>query len=237
VHPAQSVHYKRRNATIITMGAVLETTAFVLRLLVVRTLGPTHIYEAQFILILVVPMFMNAYDFMQLGALVNYFLPDKQLIGISGRKIAWCFVRLDIMYPFYSWDNGALLISIRAFLIQIVGAVITTSTNNTTILAGLHIYTADVALQQTFIFCFCVLVYHFRKCLARECDPKEVKSLRTLLYTLYPSLSLISVKASSFKTAICSELILLPSPVPSSLPNYRVLQQQHKQNQRNNRQA
>jgi len=80
------------------MGAVLETTAFILRLLVIHTLDLSQVYETQFILILVAPMFMNAYDFVQLGALVNYCLPDKQLIGIPGRKIAWCFVASDIMY-------------------------------------------------------------------------------------------------------------------------------------------
>lgn len=81
------------------------------------------------------------------------------------------------------------------FILQLAGAAITTSDDNSTINTGLHIYTAGVALQQFFIICFTVLSVIFRRRLSRECDPERAKSVQPLLYTLYLSLALISVSA------------------------------------------
>lgn len=98
VHVAQTIKYRRKNATIITTGAVLETTAFILRLVCIRQLDLYQVYEAQFILILIAPMWMNAFDFVLLGTLINYCLPDKKLCGIPARRVAAYFVALDIGY-------------------------------------------------------------------------------------------------------------------------------------------
>lgn len=86
------------------------------------------------------------------------------------------------------------------FILQLAGAAITTSNDNSTINTGLHIYTAGVALQQFFIVCFIVLSVIFRRRLARECDPEKAKSVQPLLYTLYLSLALISVSAPKTST-------------------------------------
>ena len=79
------------------------------------------------------------------------------------------------------------------FILQLAGAAITTSTNNSTVNMGLHIYTAGVALQQFFIVCFIGFTIVFRHRLIRECSAERVRSLMPLLYTLYVSLGLISV--------------------------------------------
>lgn len=79
------------------MGALLETVAFILRLIVIQTLNLGQIYEAQFVIILVAPMFMNAFDFVLLSELVNYCLVDKKLCKIPARRIGIYFVGLDVL--------------------------------------------------------------------------------------------------------------------------------------------
>ena len=96
VHTAQAIKYRMRNAIIISMGAGLETIAFILRLIVIHKLNLAHVYEAQFVLILVSPMWMNAFDFVLLGRLVNYCLPNKRICGFPARRVGACFVALDI---------------------------------------------------------------------------------------------------------------------------------------------
>jgi peptidoglycan/LPS O-acetylase OafA/YrhL len=69
----------------------------------------------------------------------------------------------------------------------------TISKNFQTLQNGLHIYTAGVALQEFFIFCFLFLVYQFQRRLSRECTRERVLEARKLLYVMYISLGLISV--------------------------------------------
>lgn len=81
----------------------------------------------------------------------------------------------------------------RAFLLQLGGAAITTSTDNKTINIGLHVYTAGVVLQQCFIFCFLALSIAFRRRLKKECDPEKANGSELVLNTIWVSLALISV--------------------------------------------
>jgi len=83
--------------------------------------------------------------------------------------------------------------SSRSFIIQIAGGLMTISKNFQTLQNGLHIYTAGVALQEFFIFCFILLVYQFQRRLSRECNRESVLKARKLLYVMYISLGLISV--------------------------------------------
>lgn len=131
-------------------------------------------------------------------------------------------------------------------MIQLAGAAITTSTDNNTILAGLHTYTAGVTLQQFFIFCFVGLTTIFYRRMKRECDEEKIRSVRFLLYTLYASLTLISVShgeteiflprsSPSFATPSLRLTRIPFFQVPSYLPYYRILRQQYEQNQYHNR--
>lgn len=72
--------------------------AFILRILVIQTLDLDPVYEAQFVLILIAPLWMNAYDFVMLGRLVNYCMPDRKLLRVPARRIAVMFVCSDVVY-------------------------------------------------------------------------------------------------------------------------------------------
>ncbi|KAL2401273.1 putative lipid transporter atnI [Exophiala dermatitidis] len=178
VHLAQAIIYRQKNAYIITFGGLLETTAFILRLIVIKTLDLSEVYEAQFILILIAPLWINAFDFVLLGRLVDHCLPDRKLMRIPAKRIAILFICGDI----------------GAFLLQLGGAAITTSTDNKTVNIGLHVYTAGVALQQCFIFCFLALSIAFRRRLKKECDPEKANGSELVLNTIWVSLALISLR-------------------------------------------
>lgn len=86
----------------------------------------------------------------------------------------------------------------RSFIIQIAGGLMTISENFKTLQNGLNIYTAGVALQEFFIFCFLFLVFSFHKRLLKEeTDPSRLRGAKKLLFILYASLALISVRQSS----------------------------------------
>lgn len=78
------------------MGAGLETVSYILRLVCIHQVDLSQVYEAQFILILIAPMWMNAFDFLLLGRLVHYCLPDKKICGFAARRVGIFFVGLDI---------------------------------------------------------------------------------------------------------------------------------------------
>jgi len=82
-----------------------------------------------------------------------------------------------------------------SFAIQLVGGLMTISTNFKTLQNGLHIYTAGVALQESFIFCFLFLVFVFQHRLSKEeSDTIRIKGAKKLLLILYASLGLIAVR-------------------------------------------
>ena len=70
----------------------------------------------------------------------------------------------------------------------------TISENFNTLQNGLHIYTAGVALQEFFIFCFLFLVFTFQRRLSREVEREKVQESKKLLFVLFASLGLISVR-------------------------------------------
>jgi hypothetical protein len=112
------------------------------------------------------------------------------------------------------------------FILQLAGAAITTSDDNSTINTGLKIYTAGVALQQIFIFCFIGLSIVFTRRLARECDSEKQKRVRPLLYTIYLSLTLISVRITHYpgdilmRGASTERFLPISAVVPCYLPHH-----------------
>jgi hypothetical protein len=78
------------------MGAIWETAAFVIRCISIQNPTSQGAYDPQFILILLAPLWINAFDYMLLGRMVYYFLEDRRLFGIRAERMALCFVLLDI---------------------------------------------------------------------------------------------------------------------------------------------
>ena len=80
------------------MGGLWETLSFASR--VVSTHKPTTkgIYDASFLLLIISPLLINAFDYMLLGRMVTFFLgSDTKIGGIRGSKMGVIFVCFDIM--------------------------------------------------------------------------------------------------------------------------------------------
>ena len=78
------------------MGALWETLAFIIRSVNIQSPANNAMYSAQLVLILLAPLWINAFDYMVLARLVHMFMPDKQLARFEGRRLGVWFVLLDI---------------------------------------------------------------------------------------------------------------------------------------------
>jgi hypothetical protein len=79
------------------MGELWETLSFAARVISARNPTQKGTYDASFLLVLLAPLFINAFDYMLLGRLMQYFLPGNTLFGIPGSKLGVIFVSSDVM--------------------------------------------------------------------------------------------------------------------------------------------
>jgi hypothetical protein len=80
------------------MGAIWETTSFVIRTISIQHPSAEGIYDLHFILFLLAPLWINAFVYMLLGRMVYYYIPDKKLFRIRAERMALIFVLLDIVF-------------------------------------------------------------------------------------------------------------------------------------------
>jgi RTA1 like protein len=97
VHTYQAFRHRKAFCWVIIMGALWETCAFAFRILSAR--NPTHkgSYDASFLLILLAPLSINAFDYMVLGRLTQAFLPENKIFGIKGSWMGKMFVCCDVL--------------------------------------------------------------------------------------------------------------------------------------------
>ncbi|KAI9889893.1 MAG: hypothetical protein M1814_004728 [Vezdaea aestivalis] len=182
IHIYQAVHYRKTFCWVIGMGALWETLAFVFRSLSTRDQTNDSLYRAQFLLILVAPLWINAFDYMLLGRMIHFYLPEQKVLGVRPRRLTLWFVLLDI----------------TAFLVQIFGGLLASTTSgdeiNSRVRLGGRIYTGGVALQQALILFFLCLAIAFHRRVRKESVVVRETSWKILLYVLYASLTLISLR-------------------------------------------
>lgn len=95
-HVFQAYQYRKTFCWVLIMGAIWETAAFIFRAISIQNPTAEGAYDPQFLLILLAPLWINAFDYMLLGRLVYYYLPDRKLLGIKAERFALCFVLLDL---------------------------------------------------------------------------------------------------------------------------------------------
>jgi len=207
IHIIQAAKYRMRFCWVIIMAGIWETTGFILRILSAKNQINLNIYIPEELLILLAPIWVNAFDYMLLGRMIHYFLPEKKVLGLSAIKFARYFVILDI----------------STFIIQAIGGSILSQGANEatkTINLGLHIYMGGIGLQELFILCFLgmAIKFHFRMLeLERDgtLEQKGRRKWRALLYTLYASLTFISIR-------IIFRLVQYASGFLSTIPTHEV---------------
>lgn len=78
------------------MGALWEFASFALRAVGAKHQESEAIATVSQILVLLAPMWINAFLYMVMGRMIYFFVPEKKVLGIKAIKIAKVFVWLDI---------------------------------------------------------------------------------------------------------------------------------------------
>ncbi|KAK4941117.1 hypothetical protein LTR10_018917 [Elasticomyces elasticus] len=163
------------------MAAIWETVAFTFRTLSTRHQQNTTFYLIFQIFILLAPLWVNAFDYMVLGRMIQFFTPSHSLFSIPASTLAVGFVSLDFV----------------SFIIQLIGGSYAGPTAPVAKqLQGIHIYMGGIGLQQFFILIFVGFGIKFQRemmKLERRGMPAK-KNWRFLLYTLYTTLGLITIR-------------------------------------------
>jgi hypothetical protein len=132
---------------------------------------------------------INAFIYMTLGRMVNFFLPEKRLSRIDARRFGLIFVCLDIL----------------AFMVQLAGASLSSSSGESMkmVMLGVHLYMGGIGLQELFILCFLALTIHLHRKLLqlRKTGAEAVLQKlnqgsfpwRWLFYAIYVALGMITV--------------------------------------------
>ncbi|KIW12543.1 hypothetical protein PV08_09820 [Exophiala spinifera] len=153
VHVLQAIHYRKAFATVLIMGAAWETGGYIVRVLSIYHQLNGTLYTVQMLLILLAPLWINAYIYMLLGRMIHFFLRTDSVFRIPSRRITRMFVLFDI----------------TAFLIQAVGGVMTTpDASAQTQRLGMDIYMAGVGVQLAFLATFTSLAVRFQLNLKKQ---------------------------------------------------------------------
>ena len=108
-HFYQAFFYKKlKLCWPLLMGAAWELISFSLRIPGSKNQQVTAYAFASQILILLAPMWINAFIYMVLGRMIYFFVPSQQVWSFKGIKIAKIFVWLDVL-SFITQVGGTFL--------------------------------------------------------------------------------------------------------------------------------
>ncbi|KAF5878265.1 putative rta1 domain-containing protein [Botrytis fragariae] len=205
VHLAQAIFHRKAYCWVVVASGLAQTLAYIFRVTSIKSPASFGDYAAWFILILIAPLFTNAFTYMVMGRMIWNYVTDATIWKITAWRFGLYFVILDIV----------------ALLIQIYGAASASGDNATSsqILDGLHVYMGGVGIQQFFIFVFLFFAFKFHQTLRdqsrRSCHtPRQAWSL---LYALYAVILLITIR-------IIFRLVEYSQGLKSSIPNHEAFQ-------------
>ncbi|KIW65936.1 hypothetical protein PV04_08149 [Phialophora macrospora] len=190
-HIIQAIMYRKPFAMVLIMGGLWELGGYVARILSIENQLSSGIYTAQLLLILLAPLWINAYIYMLLGRMIHFFLPkgEDRVFKVRARSITRMFVLFDI----------------TAFVVQAVGGTMTGPGASPSVQkTGLNVYTGGVGLQLFFLVIFVVLAAGFQR---------KIKGLKNSLRKTTGSLD----EESQYHPL--PSLFRIDSPTPSSTPD------------------
>ncbi|KAF8587695.1 RTA1-domain-containing protein, partial [Ramaria rubella] len=176
-HITQAIMFRKKFCWVIIIACLWEMFGFVLRILSVMNQTNKSVFIPQQLLLILAPLWVNAFDYMILGRMIHFFLPDQMVLGIKAKRLTLLFVLLDV----------------TAFIVQGGGATMLSSNDPKTIELGLHVYMGGVGLQELFIIFFSFLAISFHK-KVKNLNTGRTTKWKPLLYTLYASLVLITIR-------------------------------------------
>ncbi|KFZ10962.1 hypothetical protein V501_04960 [Pseudogymnoascus sp. VKM F-4519 (FW-2642)] len=178
-HYIQAFTYRKRFCWVVCMASTWETLGFAFRIMGARNPRASGWPVASQMLVLLAPLWINAFVYMVVGRIVYFWLPDKRIWGIRATSLTRWFVWFDVI----------------VFLIQAAGGMMLSGTDvsasQTKI--GLDIYMSGIGVQQGVLLAFIGLMITFHVRALRE-GKTHATRWQPLVYTLYGALILISIR-------------------------------------------
>ncbi|OCL11240.1 hypothetical protein AOQ84DRAFT_314190 [Glonium stellatum] len=182
IQTVEAFSFRKGFCWVIIMGLSWETGSFI-----TQALGSHHQQSSALalvsqLLILLAPLWINAYVYMTTGRMIWAFLPEKKIWKVKAMSIGKYFVWLDII----------------SFLVQgMGGAMLSPGSSPKTAKIGMDIYMAGVGVQQFFICLFITLIirFHYEMLqLEKTSFAPTNKKWKWLTYALYATLALITTR-------------------------------------------
>ncbi|RAK95525.1 RTA1 domain-containing protein [Aspergillus ibericus CBS 121593] len=202
LHTLQAILHRKPYCWVIVMSGLIQTVTYIFRVLSILNPASYTDYAAWFVLILIAPLWTNAFVYMVMGRMVWNFTDDARVLRMRPWHFGLAFVVLDVI----------------AFIIQVYGAAQAAGNNiaYSVEMTGLHIYMGGVGVQQLFVlvFIFCAIVLHQKIRQQRRPDQRDAL---VLLYVLYGCLALITMR-------IIFRLCEYAQGLDSSIPQHEAYQ-------------
>ena len=157
-HVVQAFAYRKPFAVVVVIGASWEAIGYTLRILSVEDQLNGGYFTGQQLLILLAPLWINAFAYMTIGRLIHFYLDPDRIFGMKARRLTLMFVLFDI----------------SSFLVQAAGGELTTPSNSQSIQRlGLHIYMGGVGLQLLYNILFITLTVRLQYIMHRH--PEQMR--------------------------------------------------------------
>ncbi|PQE04397.1 RTA1 domain-containing protein [Rutstroemia sp. NJR-2017a BVV2] len=212
-HLGQAVLYRNGFCWVIIMAALWETGAYAFRALGSKNQQSSGIATVAQILVLVAPIWVNAFAYMVFARIVHFYSPTRKVWFFSPSILALIFVTLDII----------------SFVIQLVGGGMAgPGASADSQKKGLNIYMGGIGMQEGFIALFLGLVIKFhRDQLQAErvgrLTADKIAGWRWLIWALYVCLLAITIRII-YRLAEFSAGLGTSNPLPSNEPVLYVLE-------------
>lgn len=166
-HIIQAFWHRKPFLIVLIMGGIWELGGYISRVFSSIYQKNEAYMTIQQILIILAPLWINAFCYMCLGRMIHCFLPAHQdrVFGLRSRRIGTMFVLADI----------------AAFLVQLTGAMMLGPDMSASVQKiGLNVYMGGVGLQLFFIAIFICIAIKFQLIVRRDgayCDLGDATEL------------------------------------------------------------
>ncbi|KAM4065470.1 RTA1 like protein [Hirsutella rhossiliensis] len=182
-HLGQALQYSTGFAWVIIMASLWECGSYAFRAAGSKDQQSNAMATMAQLLVLLSPLWVNAFAYMVFARVVNFFSPTKKVWVLSPSILAIVFVSLDIV----------------SFVIQLIGGGMAgPGSSPESQKKGIDIYMGGIGMQEGFIVLFVGLIVKFHVDQIRAerngMVPRDKSAWRPLIYALYGCLLSISVR-------------------------------------------
>lgn len=96
-HAYQAARYHTSFCWVLIMSAIWQAAAYIIRCISIQNPANVVINDVASCLVLLAPLWANAFCFMVLARLAHMFMPDRRILCFEGSKLSVYFVGSDMM--------------------------------------------------------------------------------------------------------------------------------------------